>query len=54
MNYIDFKKKAIKYKLKYLELKNKFKQLKLSGGDLEWYTRFESDLVNIYQPPNQS
>jgi hypothetical protein len=48
-NDLDYKKKALKYKLKYLELKNKLAQIKLKGGIPEWYNRFESNLLNIYE-----
>jgi hypothetical protein len=48
-NDIIYKKKAIKYKIKYLELKNKLGLTKLKGGLPEWYSRFNSDLLNIYQ-----
>ena len=49
MSNIDYKKKAFKYKVKYIELKNKLEKIKFKGGVPEWYNRFESDLLNIYQ-----
>ena len=51
MSDIDYKKKAFKYKLKYLELKNKLD--KINGGVTVdkpyWYHKFQSELINIYQ-----
>jgi hypothetical protein len=47
MNQIDYRNKALKYKLKYLELKNKFNK-NIIGGLPNWYTKFENELVNIY------
>lgn len=46
MNNDYYKKKAIKYKLKYLDLKNK---LGLLGGIPVWYNKFESELFDIYR-----
>ena len=46
MNHnIDYREKAQKYKLKYLELKKNFNQI---GGLMPWYTGFEQNLRSIY------
>lgn len=50
-NHFDYKQKALKYKTKYMELKRKIykKKMNLIGGDIpEWYTKFESELYEIY------
>ena len=46
---IDYKEKALKYKLKYLELKKKFIQL---GGITQWYNNFKNNLDIIYTDVN--
>lgn len=42
---MDFEQKYYKYKAKYLQVKNNFKQI---GGNLpEWYSQFETDLMAL-------
>ncbi len=44
---MDFEQKYYKYKAKYLQFKNAFKQ---TGGELpEWYAQFEIDLLALNQ-----
>jgi hypothetical protein len=48
MQGIDYKKKALKYKVKYLELKKQLMKMNL-GGKPEWYDQFETELKNIFK-----
>lgn len=46
---IDYKQKALKYKTKYFELKNKFEKMFYGGENVpEWYAQFETELRQIY------
>ncbi len=52
--YKDYKEKALKYKIKYLELKKKMnesKNIKL-GGRPQWYNNFSRELEQIYSSVN--
>jgi len=55
MSNTNYKEKALKYRLKYFELK---KQLDASnfqtGGDPTWYATFDQELKNIYPLVNGS
>lgn len=46
---IDYKNKAIKYKLKYHNLKNKMMKLNFIDNNIpEWYLKFQDELNEIY------
>jgi hypothetical protein len=50
---IDYKNKALKYKIKYLELKKQFAKLNIEGGMIpDWYVQFKNELSNIYSLVN--
>lgn len=51
----DYKQKALKYKIKYLELKKKMNKQEIIGGKIpEWYDKFESELYEIYNSINNN
>jgi len=49
MSIINYKEKALKYKLKYMDLKIQYNRFLLGGSLPAWYTGFLNDLVEIYE-----
>lgn len=51
---IDYKQKALKYKVKYLELMKQLKKISVHSGGMvpEWYPQFKTELEEIFRAVN--